>query len=61
MTGTTYGIVAGYQSGYQALILVLAGVVVYAFLKAHREDTGQVPAPAGDCLAVADARPAEVR
>jgi hypothetical protein len=21
-------------------------VVVYAFLKAHREDTGQVPAPA---------------
>jgi APA family basic amino acid/polyamine antiporter len=37
---------AGYQSVYQALILVLAGVVVYAFLKAHREDTGQVPAPA---------------
>ena len=35
----------GYQSVYQALILVLAGVVVYAFLKAHREDTGQVPAP----------------
>ena len=37
---------AGYQSVYQALILVLAGVVIYAFLKAHREDTGQVPAPA---------------
>jgi APA family basic amino acid/polyamine antiporter len=36
---------AGYQSVYQALILVLAGVVVYAFLKAHRENTGQVPAP----------------
>jgi APA family basic amino acid/polyamine antiporter len=37
---------AGYQSVYQALILVLAGVVVYAFLKAHRENTGQVPVPA---------------
>ena len=36
---------AGYQSVYQALILVLAGVVLYAFLKAHREDTGQVDAP----------------
>jgi APA family basic amino acid/polyamine antiporter len=37
---------AGYQSVYQALILVLAGVVLYAFLKAHREDLRQVPAPA---------------
>jgi basic amino acid/polyamine antiporter, APA family len=36
---------AGYQSVYQALILVLAGVILYAFLKAFREDTGQVPAP----------------
>jgi hypothetical protein len=36
---------AGYQSVYQALILVLAGVVIYAFLKAHREDTGQVAPP----------------
>jgi basic amino acid/polyamine antiporter, APA family len=36
---------AGYQSVYQALILVLAGVVLYAFLKARREDTGQIPAP----------------
>jgi len=36
---------AGYQSVYQALILVLAGVIIYAFLKAHRENTGQVPAP----------------
>ena len=43
---------AGYQSVYQALILVLAGVVVYAFLKAHREDTGQVPAPADRPLAI---------
>jgi basic amino acid/polyamine antiporter, APA family len=36
---------AGYQSVYQALILVLVGVVLYAFLKARREDTGQVPVP----------------
>ncbi|MGE5285955.1 MAG: hypothetical protein ACM3ML_01875, partial [Micromonosporaceae bacterium] len=31
---------AGYQSVYQSLVLVLAGVVLYAFLKARREDTG---------------------
>jgi APA family basic amino acid/polyamine antiporter len=36
---------AGYQSVYQALILVLAGVVLYAILKAHRENAGQVPVP----------------
>jgi basic amino acid/polyamine antiporter, APA family len=36
---------AGYQSVYQALILVFAGIVLYVFLKAHREDTGQVAAP----------------
>jgi basic amino acid/polyamine antiporter, APA family len=36
---------AGYQSVYQALLLVLAGVVLYAFLKARREDTGQIDAP----------------
>ena len=33
---------AGYQSVYQALILVLAGVVIYVFIRAHRENTGQV-------------------
>ncbi len=37
---------AGYQSVYQAMVLVLAGVVIYAFLKAHREGTGQVASPA---------------
>ncbi|HEX5295827.1 MAG TPA: amino acid permease [Streptosporangiaceae bacterium] len=36
---------AGYQSVYQAMVLVLAGVVIYPFIKAHREDTGQVTAP----------------
>jgi basic amino acid/polyamine antiporter, APA family len=37
---------AGYQSVYQAMVLVLAGVVIYAFLKAHRERAGQVASPA---------------
>jgi len=37
---------AGYQPVYQSLVLVLAGVVLYAFVKAHREDTGGAPAPA---------------
>ena len=37
---------AGYQSVYQAMVLVLAGVVGYAFLKAHREDTAQAAPPA---------------
>ncbi len=36
---------AGYQSVYQALILVLAGVVLYAFMKARRENLGQVAVP----------------
>jgi len=36
---------AGYQAVYQALIVVLAGLVVYAFLKAQRERSGQVAAP----------------
>jgi APA family basic amino acid/polyamine antiporter len=37
---------AGWASVYQAMILVLAGVVLYAFVKAYRERTGQVAAPA---------------
>jgi APA family basic amino acid/polyamine antiporter len=37
---------AGYQSVYQSLVLVLAGVVLYAFIQARREDAGQVAAPA---------------
>ena len=36
---------AGYQAVYLALLVVLAGVVVYAFLKAYRERTGQIAAP----------------
>jgi APA family basic amino acid/polyamine antiporter len=37
---------AGYAAVYQALVVVLAGVIVYAFLKAQRERAGQVAAPA---------------
>lgn len=36
---------AGYQSVYQTMLLVLVGLPLYAFLKAHRERTGQVPEP----------------
>jgi basic amino acid/polyamine antiporter, APA family len=36
---------AGWSAVYQAMIMVLAGVVLYVFLKAYREDSGQVPAP----------------
>ena len=36
---------SGYQSVYQAMLLVLVGLPVYAFLKARRERLGQVPEP----------------
>jgi basic amino acid/polyamine antiporter, APA family len=36
---------AGYAAVYQALVVVLIGIILYAFLKAHRERAGQVPAP----------------
>ncbi len=32
---------------YQALIVVLAGVILYAFLRARRERISQIPVPAG--------------
>jgi basic amino acid/polyamine antiporter, APA family len=35
---------AGYQSVYQALIVVLAGVVLYAFIKARRDNSTVIPA-----------------
>ncbi|MGZ4543749.1 MAG: amino acid permease [Mycobacteriaceae bacterium] len=37
---------AGYQAVYQAMVLVLAGIILYAFLKARRERLGQVAEPA---------------
>jgi APA family basic amino acid/polyamine antiporter len=37
---------AGYAAVYQAMVIVLAGIILYAFLKAGRERAGQVAAPA---------------
>jgi len=37
---------AGYAAVYQALVIVLAGIILYAFLKARRERLGQVAEPA---------------
>jgi basic amino acid/polyamine antiporter, APA family len=36
---------SGYQAIYQALIAVLVGIVLYAFLNARRENLGQIPNP----------------
>jgi APA family basic amino acid/polyamine antiporter len=36
---------AGYQSVYQAMLLLLVGIPIYAFLKARRERLGQVAEP----------------
>jgi APA family basic amino acid/polyamine antiporter len=45
----------GYQVVYQALVVILAGLVLYAFLNARREDSGEAPEPAD---LPADASPA---
>ena len=37
---------SGYQAVYSALVVVLLGVILYAFLNARREDAGQIPDPA---------------
>ena len=37
---------SGYSAVYQALVLVLAGLVLYAFLNARREGLGEAPEPA---------------
>ena len=36
---------SGYQAVYQALVLMLAGIILYAFLNARRERVGQIPEP----------------
>ena len=36
---------SGYQAVYQAMVLVLVGVPIYAFLKARKERRGEVPEP----------------
>ena len=48
---------AGYAAVYQAMVVVLAGIILYAFLKARRERLGQVPEPAD---AAAGGSPAEL-
>ncbi len=37
---------AGWAAVYQAMVLVLAGVIIYAFIAAWRERTGQITGPA---------------
>ncbi len=37
---------AGYSAVYQAMVVVLAGIILYAFVRARRERLGQVPVPA---------------
>jgi len=36
---------SGYQVVYQALVVILAGLILYAFLNAHRERVGEIPQP----------------
>jgi hypothetical protein len=36
---------SGYQAVYQAMLLLLIGIPIYAFLKARRERLGLVAAP----------------
>jgi basic amino acid/polyamine antiporter, APA family len=36
---------SGYQAIYQAVVILLAGIVLYAFLNARRERSGQIPEP----------------
>jgi basic amino acid/polyamine antiporter, APA family len=48
---------AGYSAVYQAMVVVLLGVILYAFVRAHRERTGQIPAPAD----IVDLPPAGIR
>jgi APA family basic amino acid/polyamine antiporter len=47
---------SGWSAVYQAMVLVLAGVVLYAFIKAWRERTGQIPEPV-DSAPTATIRP----
>jgi basic amino acid/polyamine antiporter, APA family len=49
---------AGYSAVYQAMVVVLGGVILYAFIRARRERLGQIPAPAG--LTPADLTPATI-
>ena len=43
---------AGYSAVYQAMVVVLVGIILYAFIRARRERLGQIPAPADLAAAV---------
>jgi basic amino acid/polyamine antiporter, APA family len=45
---------AGYSAVYQAMVVVLAGIILYAFVRAHRERFAQALAPADAAGAAAD-------
>lgn len=47
---------AGYSAVYQAMVVVLAGIILYAFIRARREHLGQIPAPT-DLTGAAGGRP----
>jgi basic amino acid/polyamine antiporter, APA family len=48
---------AGYSAVYQAMVVVLAGIILYAFIRARRERLGQIPAPADPAAAVISPTP----
>jgi basic amino acid/polyamine antiporter, APA family len=43
---------AGYSAVYQAMVVLLVGVILYAFIRARREHIGQTPAPTEPAAAV---------
>jgi APA family basic amino acid/polyamine antiporter len=43
---------SGYQAVYQAVLLILVGLPIYAFLKAAREQQGLTPVPVEHCTTV---------
>ncbi len=43
---------AGYSAVYQAMVVVFAGIILYAFVRAHRQPVSGVPAPADPAAAV---------
>jgi basic amino acid/polyamine antiporter, APA family len=52
---------AGYSAVYQAMVVVLVGIILYAFVRAHRERVGQVPVPADFTAAVSSGETPEGR
>src|SRR3984957_2418311 len=51
---------AGYSAVYQAMVVVLAGIILYAFIRARRERLGQIPAPVDLAAGTADVENPEV-